>query len=183
MDAFFNAQYQDAINAWQAILDSDRSDVDRTALMNAIQSAKMSMQSDMGAMPNDDAHNPVKQSAAQADATMGKTVNVAVSIAPELADKVGPTDQVFIFARATQGPKVPLAATKISASDLPLTITLDDSTSMGGDVKLSGATEVEIIAVLSKNGSVKPQAGDIKGIVEAVKVGGETTLSLNTLVQ
>jgi cytochrome c-type biogenesis protein CcmH len=183
MDAFFNAQYQDAINAWQAILDSDRSDVDRTALMNAIQSAKMSMQSDTGAMPNDDAHNPVKNTTKEAGTTIAKTVSVMVEVAPELASKVGPNDQVFIFARATQGPKVPLAATKVNASDLPLTITLDDSTSMGGDVKLSGASEVEIIAVLSKHGSVKPQAGDMKGIVDAVKVGGKTTLVLDTIVQ
>lgn len=183
MDAFFNAQYQDAINAWQAILDSDRSDVDRTALMNAIQSARMSMQSDMGAMPNDDTHNPIKNATTTADTAIMKTVSVKVEVAPELVSKVGPNDQVFIFARATQGPKVPLAATKVNASDLPLTIILDDSTSMGGDVKLSGATEVEIIAILSKHGSVKPQAGDMKGIVDAVVVGGETTLILDTIVQ
>ncbi|MGZ9896875.1 c-type cytochrome biogenesis protein CcmI [Shewanella gaetbuli] len=181
MDSFFNARYQEAIDAWQAILDSGRSDVDRTALMNAIQSAQMSMQSETGAMPNDDNHNPMKKPANAA--TTAKTVSVSVEVAPELADKVAQGDQIFIFARATQGPKVPLAATKISASELPATVTLDDSTSMGGDVKLSGAAEVEIIAVLSKHGSVKPQAGDIKGVVDAVKVGDTTTLTLNTLVQ
>ena len=90
---------------------------------------------------------------------------------------------MFIFARATQGPKVPLAATKISASSLPVTVTLDDSTSMGGDVKLSSVGEVEIIAVLSKNGSVKPQSGDLKGNIKAVKVGGNATLTLDILVQ
>jgi cytochrome c-type biogenesis protein CcmH len=110
-------------------------------------------------------------------------VNVVVQISPELADKVASTDEVFIFARATTGPKIPLAATKISASALPLTVTLDDSTSMGSDVTLSTANEVEIIAVLSKHGSVKPQSGDIKGIVDAVKVGQQATLTLNTLVQ
>jgi len=112
-----------------------------------------------------------------------KTVEIEVTIAPELADKVSDSDTVFIFARATQGPKVPLAATKISASNLPVTITLDDSTSMGGDVKLSSVQEVEIIAVLSKNGSVKPQSGDLKGTIKTLKVGDNATLTLDTLVQ
>jgi cytochrome c-type biogenesis protein CcmH len=112
-----------------------------------------------------------------------KTVAIEISISPELADKVADTDTVFIFARATQGLKVPLAATKISASSLPTTITLDDSTSMGGDVTLSSVQEVEIIAVLSKNGSVKPQSGDLKGTIKAIKVGGNAALTLDTLVQ
>tara|TARA_R110002051_G_scaffold325319_2_gene427066 strand:+ start:2682 stop:4052 length:1371 start_codon:yes stop_codon:yes gene_type:complete len=176
MDAFFTANYQKAIDAWQMILDSDRNDVDKTALMNAIESANMRLNEASGAMSGD----ATPKSAVTSNA---KTVEIEVTIAPELADKVSDSDTVFIFARATQGPKVPLAATKISASNLPVTITLDDSTSMGGDVKLSSVQEVEIIAVLSKNGSVKPQSGDLKGTIKTIKVGDNATLTLDTLVQ
>ncbi|GIU02629.1 c-type cytochrome biogenesis protein CcmI [Shewanella sp. KT0246] len=177
MDSFFTADYQAAINAWQTILDSGRSDIDRTAVMNAIESANMRIQAETGEMPNDSNHNPMTQ------ATTAKTVDVEIAISPELADKVSSTDMVFIFARSTQGPKVPLAATKISANSLPVTVTLDDSTSMGGDVKLSSAENVEIIAVLSKHGSVKAQAGDLKGVVASVAVGEEAKLTLDTVVQ
>ncbi|WP_076543233.1 c-type cytochrome biogenesis protein CcmI [Shewanella sp. UCD-KL21] len=180
MDAFFTADYQSAITAWQSILDSDRKDVDRTALMNAIESAKMRIQAETGVMPNDSTHNPMAAATTEAGV---KTVDVAISIAPELADQVNSSDMVFIFARSTQGPKVPLAATKISANSLPVTVTLDDTTSMGGDVKLSSAENVEIIAVLSKHGSVKAQPGDLKGIVASVAVGKEATLLLDTVVQ
>ncbi|WP_350562978.1 hypothetical protein, partial [Psychrobacter sp. CAL346-MNA-CIBAN-0220] len=100
MDAFFTANYNKAINSWQMILDSDRNDVDRTALMNAIESANMRL-NEGSAMPNGDStQKPVVTSNA-------KTVAIEVSIAPELADKVADSDTVFIFARATQGPKVP----------------------------------------------------------------------------
>ncbi|PMG27469.1 c-type cytochrome biogenesis protein CcmI [Shewanella sp. 10N.286.52.C2] len=180
MDAFFTADYQSAITAWQSILDSDRKDVDRTALMNAIESAQMRIQAETGVMPNDRTHNPMAAATAEAGV---KTVDVAISIAPELADQVSSSDMVFIFARSTQGPKVPLAATKISANSLPVTVTLDDTTSMGGDVKLSSAANVEIIAVLSKHGSVKAQPGDLKGIVASVAVGKEAKLLLDTVVQ
>lgn len=176
MDAFFTAEYQKAIDAWQTILATDRNDIDRTALINAIETAKMKMMSETGMMPTDSVHQGV--------ATTALTVTVQVSVSPELAAKVNETDMLFIFARATEGPKVPLAATKLSAKTLPVTITLDDSTNMGGDVKLSSAKQVEVIAVLSKHGSVKPQTGDIKGTLASVDVGGESVnLVLDTLVQ
>ncbi|WP_299811091.1 c-type cytochrome biogenesis protein CcmI [uncultured Shewanella sp.] len=175
MDSFFTADYQKAIDAWQLILDSDRTDVDRGAIMNAIDSAKMRLGSD-GAMPNDEAHKGVLPATA-------KTVTVEVSISPELQAKVASTDMLFIFARSTEGPKVPLAATKISAESLPATITLDDSTGMGGNTKLSDAKAVEIIAVLSKHGSVRAQSGDIQGTLSMIKVGETGQLVLDTQVQ
>ncbi|WP_028774828.1 c-type cytochrome biogenesis protein CcmI [Shewanella waksmanii] len=175
MDAFFTANYEKAIGAWQTILDSDRNDVDRSAIMNAIESAKMRLQGGMGEMPNDANHQQVKAT--------GTTVTVEVSLSDEMKDKVSGTDILFIFARNTEGPKVPLAVTKIAATALPTAVTLDDTTNMGGDVKLSDAKSVEIIAVLSKHGSVKPQSGDIQGKVDMVEVGGTTQLVLDTQVQ
>jgi cytochrome c-type biogenesis protein CcmH len=176
MDSFFSAEYQTAIDAWQLILDSESKDVDRSAIINAIDSAKMRMETD-GEMPSDDAHKNVKPKAA------AKTVTIEVSISPELQAQVASTDMLFIFARSTEGPKIPLAATKVSAESLPVTITLDDSTNMGGNVKLSDAKAVEVIAVLSKHGSVKPQAGDIQGKLSMLKLGDTGQLILDTQVQ
>lgn len=176
MDSFFTANYQKAIDAWQSILATERTDIDRTALMNAIETARMKIAAESGEMPQDSVHQPI--------ATAEKTVTVQISVSPELAAKVSDSDMLFIFARTIEGPKVPLAATKISAKALPATITLDDSTNMGGDAKLSSAKQVEIIAVLSKHGSVKPQSGDLKGSLNGVAVGGESVhLVLDTLVQ
>lgn len=176
MDAFFTADYKQAIASWQTILDSDRADVDRAALMNAIETANLRMQSETAGMPNDDAHKQVKASAT-------KSVNVTISISAELAAKASPEDTIFIFARATEGPKVPLAATKVSAKSFPVTVTLDDSSGMGGDKKLSDAINVEVIAVLSKHGNIKPQAGDLQGKISTVAVGDAANLVLDTQVQ
>ena len=175
MDAFFTADYKKAITSWQTILDSGRADVDRAALMNAIETANLRMQSETAGMPNDDAHKQVKASA--------KSVNVTISISAELAAKASPEDTIFIFARATEGPKVPLAATKVSAKSFPITVTLDDSSGMGGDVKLSDAANVEVIAVLSKQGNIKPQTGDIQGKISKVAVGETANQVLDTQVQ
>lgn len=175
MNSFFLADYKKAITSWQTILDSDRTDVDRAALMNAIETANLRMQAETTGMPDDDVHK---------QAAVGKkSVSIAISISPELAAKASPEDTIFVFARATEGPKVPLAATKVSASALPVTVTLDDSTGMGGDAKLSQATSVEVIAVLSKYGNIKPQAGDIQGKINKVIVGETANLVLDTQVQ
>lgn len=175
MDAFFTANYQKAITSWQTILDSNRTDVDRAALMEAIETANLRMKAETTGMPNDDTHKQAK--------VANKSVSIAISISPELAAKASPEDTIFVFARATEGPKVPLAATKVSAKSLPVTVTLDDSTGMGGDVKLSQTASVEVIAVLSKHGNIKPQAGDIQGKISKVNVGETASLVLDTQVQ
>ncbi|MGL4579042.1 MAG: c-type cytochrome biogenesis protein CcmI [Shewanella xiamenensis] len=177
MDAFFTAQYQKAIDSWQTILNSDRTDVDRAALMNAIETANLRMQAETTGMPNDDVHKQAKVT------SKSVSIEISISISPELAAKASPEDTIFVFARATEGPKVPLAATKVSAKSLPVTVTLDDSTGMGGDVKLSQTASVEVIAVLSKHGNIKPQAGDIQGKISKVNVGETANLVLDTQVQ
>ncbi|MGL4834157.1 MAG: c-type cytochrome biogenesis protein CcmI [Shewanella sp.] len=175
MDSFFTANYQKAIGAWQTILDSDRTDVDRAALMEAIETANLRLKAETSGMPNDDVHKSAKAT--------NKSVSIQISISPELAAKVSADDTIFVFARATQGPKIPLAATKVSAKSFPVTVTLDDSTGMGSDMKLSQASHVEVIAVLSKHGDIKPQPGDIQGKVTSVAVGESATLMLDTQVQ
>ncbi|MCF1429037.1 MAG: c-type cytochrome biogenesis protein CcmI [Shewanella sp.] len=175
MDAFYAADYNKAINAWETLLTNDRQDIDRASVNNAIQTARMRMAAESGEMPNDANHAGV--------AAEQKTVTVEISIAPELQNKVASTDMLFVFARNTEGEKVPLAATKISAKTLPAKVVLDNSTSMGGSLKLSDAKNVEIIAILSKHGSVRPKAGDMKGELASVPVGDTTALVVDTLVQ
>lgn len=171
MNAFFNGQYTKAISAWETILSGDRPDIDRQAVMNAIDTAKMKLESTAALSP---------QKADKNNSNSQVTLNV--SVAPELKDKVATSDVLFVFARATDGSRMPLAATKISANTLPAKVILDNSTNMGS-MKLSDAKNVEIIAVLSKHGSVRPQAGDLQGFIESLAVGNSADLVLNNLVQ
>lgn len=173
MNAFFNDQYQTAIDAWESILKGTRPDIDREGLNNAISAAKMRIAT---------VQESVSQKAKSSKNASDKKVTLKLNIAPELKEKVADTDVIFVFARATEGSKMPLAATKISAKDLPAQVILDNSTSMGGEMTLSDAKNVEVIAVLSKHGSVRPQPGDIQGSLASVPVGDTATLVLNNLV-
>lgn len=91
-------------------------------------------------------------------------VSGVVKLAPELAAKVAPTDTVFIFARAADGPRMPLAILRKQARDLPATFTLDDSMAMTPDAKLSNVPRVVVGARISKTANATPQPGDLQGV-------------------
>lgn len=170
---FVNHQYLNAIKAWETILSSGRNDIDRQAITNAIESAKMRLAAESKPIPE------TKQDLQHHNATI--TLNV--SIAPKLQQKVSDSDILFVYARATNGERMPIAATKISAKALPATVILDNSTHMGGALSLTNTKNVQVIAVLSKHGSVRPQAGDLRGELALVPVGDTATLVLDTVVQ
>lgn len=94
-----------------------------------------------------------------------------VDIAPALAAKVALSDTVFIFARAVDGPRMPLAVLRVAARQLPLQFKLDDSMGMAGGMKLSSAPAVIVEARISKSGNALPQAGDLSGKSKPVKPG------------
>ena len=99
------------------------------------------------------------------------SVQARISLAPALLAKAAPEDTVFIFARALQGPKAPLAILRRQVKDLPLEVTLDDSTAMSPALRLSTQTQVVIGARVSKSGQAMPQPGDLQGLSPTVSVG------------
>ncbi|MEO7851816.1 MAG: c-type cytochrome biogenesis protein CcmI [Rubrivivax sp.] len=88
-----------------------------------------------------------------------------VSLAPALAARVSPDDTVFIFARAAEGPRIPLAIMKRQARELPIDFTLDDSQAMTPQMKLSAFPTVVLGARISKSGNATPNTGDLQGQV------------------
>ena len=100
-----------------------------------------------------------------------KAIQGVVTLAPALAAKVAPGDTLFIFARAAEGPRMPLAILKRQASELPLKFTLDDSTAMSKDMTLSKAPKVLVQARISRSGNAMPQPGDLLGQVGPVAPG------------
>ena len=98
-------------------------------------------------------------------------VGGSIRIADALKAKAAPDDTVFIFARAVDGPPVPLAILRKRVADLPIDFTLDDSMSMSPDMRISRFDNVIIGARVSRRGYAKREAGDLEGFSKPVKVG------------
>ncbi len=105
------------------------------------------------------------------DAALGKSISGTVTLSAALADKASPTDTVFVFARAVEGSRMPLAILRHQVKDLPLKFTLDDSLAMSPAMKLSAFPQVVVGARISKDGQAVPQPGDLQGLSPAVTVG------------
>lgn len=117
-------------------------------------------------------------------ATSPSGVGGTVRLTPSLASKLDPSATVFIFARATHGPPMPLAIVRITARELPYNYHLDDSTALMPDHKLSQASEVVLVARVSKSGDAKAQAGDLEGISARVEPDGRVVdIEIDHVVQ
>ena len=105
------------------------------------------------------------------ETTGGSKVSGVVTLSQSLAAEVLPTDTIYIFARAMQGPRMPLAILRTEANKMPIEFTLDDSMAMDASMNLSSTSEVMVMARISRSGNATPQSGDMQGGVQNVKIG------------
>ena len=159
--AFSRKNYAKAVEYWERILtvvppDSESAQGARANIAEARSLAGGTLAAQPPAAP------------AAADAAR---VSGTVKLAPALAAKVEPNDTVFIFARAAEGPRMPLAILRRQASDLPVEFALDDSMAMTPQMKLSSFPLVVIGARVSKSANATPQPGDLEGLSVPIKAG------------
>jgi cytochrome c-type biogenesis protein CcmH len=98
----------------------------------------------------------------------GARITLQVEISPELKAKAGPDTTVFVYAKAMQGPPMPLAVRKLQLGDLPVTLTLSDDDAMLPSMKLSSFDQVIVGARVSSSGNPVAQSGDFYTELEAV---------------
>jgi cytochrome c-type biogenesis protein CcmH len=91
-----------------------------------------------------------------------------VRISPQLKGRFDPEDTVFIYARAAEGPPMPLAVLRRRARELPAEFALDDSMAMAPGMTISAHARVVVTARVSKSGGATPQPGDLQGASAAV---------------
>lgn len=193
-EAFLRGDFKAAAAMWERILvtqpaDSPMAQQVRESINEARQRGGMPLLAD-GEMPKGVTAQAAPQAAPQAAATAaptaapeskpaaaqpaapGKTsVAGTVTLAPSLAGKASPEDTVFVFARAAEGPRMPLAIVRKQVKDLPITFTLDDSSAMAPTMKLSNYPQVIVGARISKSGNAMPQPGDLQGLSQPVALG------------
>ena len=142
----------------------------------------MSIDDEVAIMQKAQEAQPATETAgAPADSAPAKVSGIVV-LDSSLKDKASPNDTLFVFARAASGPRMPLAIIRTTVSELPLDFTLDDSTAMNPQMKLSRFKQVVVGARISKSGNAMPQSGDLSGLSDTVPLGAEgLTIRINSV--
>lgn len=170
--AFEQSDFRRAVSEWQKILLLVPPD---SNIAQSVQGSIADAQSRLG--------GPVP-AAASTPAASNASIGGTVSIDPKVTSNVSPSDTVFIFARATEGSRMPLALQRMTVAQLPADFMLDDSMAMAPNARLSGVKQVIVGARISKSGSATPQPGDYEGLTRPLAVGSQKIrLVINTPVK
>lgn len=166
IDAFGSANYEKAIAYWKKVLEAYPTHPASASIKQGINEA----QKRAGFEVTD-----------FSTSIQGPSIRVNVSLDNTFLKSVAPDDTVFIFIKdASMGdaPSPPLAASRHTVSELPISITLSDMNAMSPMAKLSDAKNVNVIARVSKSGQVSSTSGDIQGSINQIEVNGEQEVSI-----
>lgn len=111
-------------------------------------------------------------------------IQIQVDIAPELRARAE-DKWLFVFAKAAQGPPMPLAVQRLAVEAWPVSVTLDDSMAMTPALKLSQFDRWILTARVSMDGDAVPGAGDLQAekMIEASNLGNRVDLVLGQVLQ
>jgi len=107
-----------------------------------------------------------------------EAIKVTVTLDPALKGKIQGDETLFIFARALNGPRVPLAVVRKTAKDLPVTLVMDDSMAMAPQFTLSKFPQIVVEARITKSGKPSASSGDFEGHISPIKPGQAETIKV-----
>lgn len=179
-DSFDSGRYAEAIARWEKLLPQlDPGGEDARMVESSIAKARehsgdarpaVSKGKVMAGAPAMTAQGAAANAAVAATAT---SVSGRVELSPALKGKANPDDVVFIFARAVEGPRMPLAAKRVRAADLPMDFVLDDAQAVMPGATISSVQQLRVEVRVSKSGQAQAGKGDLTGKSAAVKPGAK----------
>jgi len=179
---FQQQQYQKALRFWKklrALLPPESRN------LQSLNASIASAEQKLGIKPSVTTQAPVTQRSTSGAAPVAAvSISGVALLSDKLKSRVQPGDTVFIYARASKGPRMPLAVVRKTVKDLPIKFTLNDSMAMMPQMKLSSFKEVVVSARISRSGNAITQSGDLSSATINVTVGSnkELTLEINQVV-
>jgi cytochrome c-type biogenesis protein CcmH len=174
--AFNRHDYEGAIALWQALQtglapESEQARSIATSIAQAKAAAQGRERSPAAAAPVAGPAPTAGPTAAATATAAAPSIEGSVAISDAVKARLAGGDTLFVFARAVDGARVPLAVARAAAGEFPSRFRLDDSLSMSPQFKLSAHSEVMLGARVSRSGNATPQSGDLVGALGPVKVG------------
>lgn len=168
--AYHLDDYRSSVEYWERLLHQvpDDQPQARSALQAYLEDARQKIEPGI-AIAGQEAGKAV---ASDKKPETAASIDVLVSLSAALQGRVADSDTLFVYARALQGPPMPLALVRMNAGALPARVTLDDTVAMIPEMALSSTEQVEVVARISRSGQARMQAGDLYGSVRPVKTSG-----------
>lgn len=148
IDAFERKDYAATINYWERAI----------AVLGAEAPGSHALQSGVARARSEAEKAGVDLSTPKA---VGRSITATIALAPEL--NLATDLPVFVYVRAWQGGRIPLAIQKLTVGQLPIQIVLDESMAMSPEVSLAQADQIELVARVALDGSATAKAGDWQG--------------------
>ncbi len=111
-------------------------------------------------------------------ATSGTSLNVTIDVTNEVREKFQTNDVIFVYAKAKQGPRMPLAAQRMTLAELPAEVVLNDGMAMVEGMNLSAFEQLVVSARVTKSGSAIAQSGDYIGRIDVSSKAANNSLSI-----
>lgn len=162
ISAFETQHFQAAIDYWgRALLQMEPSSMAARSLQAGISKAQqlLSSDGDVGADPYG------------SDDQLAELATIDVQVAISSAVSADPESTVFIYARAWQGAKMPLAITRVKMKDLPTLIRLDETMAMAPGMSIRSFAQLELVARISPSGQPTAQSGDWQASAGPIALG------------
>ena len=157
--AFGRGEYRTAIDYWQRLLlVSDDDEELSAALMTGIAKAQERLNEGTEIGKAQERRNKGTEIAKASGSIRG-----VVSLSPQMSASTKSGDTVFIFVRAADGPRMPLAVARVTVDDLPYDFHLDDSMAMVPDKRISDFQQLVVGARVSRSGTAGRTSGDLEG--------------------
>lgn len=171
MHNFIAENFQGAISYWQIVINANNPGVNINALKEAVTEARYRL--------NENTTDGLKQLDSNNNIS-GPQLKINVSLSDGVIAQLAEQDDrvVFVYAVPTNGQRMPLAAVKLKASDLPDVIVLNNSQAMSPANTLSSVKYAHVYAIVSKEGGVGIKSGDYKAEALNVDVNRSDTLEL-----
>jgi len=163
MHNFINQNYTTAIQHWETVIQSGKTNINAPALQEVIAEAKQRlMQSGNALTENTSTTNMASSKTQEAGPQLTVNVDISDNIKQRLIQENDKTVFIYAVASNAQHGRMPVAVVKMQASDLPTTIVLNNGKAMSPQAKIGDVPAVNIYAVISANGSVGIKSGDYK---------------------
>jgi len=152
--AYTTSEFSNAVNHWQTLLTlvpNDRPEV-KASLVQFLNDARKNA----GLEPVEEATQVVQQ-----DVSDQRKIQVSVQLNEKINQDAESGDTLFIYARAVEGPKMPLSLARLTVANLPVTVTLSKEMAMMPSMDIDTFEKVEVLARISKSGQAITQKGDL----------------------